>query len=338
MKKALIIPICLCLVLAVGVSASLSTAPGSSPQSATGWQGEKNDSISSDTTASSTDSISSDSTAVDSLKTEKKVQGSGRQIKITPVDVDDQRPPIVLHYYDKHGEPLEEPVMFLATLDTVSKPKSKPVYPLYNGLDFGVNFGDAILMAAGQSYGSFDVWADVSLHNWFFPVIEAGVGFANSSPKNSNFTYKTKPSFYLKAGINYNFLYKSNPDYSFYVGLRAGFSSFKFDVENVSISNDYWGESQLINMRGLGATAFYGEALAGLKVKIYKNFSLGWNIRYHFNFKTTAKTISKPWFIPGYGASSPIGFNFSAIFTLPSSGRKAAEKAIAAEKEAKKKH
>ena len=337
MKKALILPIFLCLSFVVGLSASLFAAPDSSPHAAS-RQSERIDSVAPSDTTSADDSIASDSLAVDTLNTDKKVPKSGRQIKITPVDIDDQRPPIVLHYYDKHGEPLEEPVMFLATLDTVTKPKSKPVYPLYNGLDFGVNFGDAILMAAGQSYGSFDVWADVSLHNWFFPVIEAGVGFANSSPKNSNFTYKTKPSFYLKAGINYNFLYKSNPDYSFYVGLRAGFSSFKFDVENVSISNDYWGESQLINMRGLGATAFYGEVLAGLKVKIYKNFSLGWNIRYHFNLKTTAKTISKPWFIPVYGASSPIGFNFSAIFTLPSSGRKAAEKAIAAEKEAKKKH
>ena len=25
--------------------------------------------------------------------------------KVTPVDVDDNKPPVVMHYYDKHGEP-----------------------------------------------------------------------------------------------------------------------------------------------------------------------------------------------------------------------------------------
>ena len=133
--------------------------------------------------------------------------------KSTPVDIDDNKPQEVLHYYDKHGNALPEPVRFLAVLDTVTKPKSKPIYPLYNGWTLGVNFGDAIFMAAGQKYGSFDVWADVSLHNWFFPVVEAGLGFADSKPKNSNFTYSTKPSFYAKIGMNYNFMYKSDPAY-----------------------------------------------------------------------------------------------------------------------------
>ena len=70
--------------------------------------------------------------------------------KITPIDTDDQKPVTVLHYYDKHGNPLDEPVLFLATLDTVSKPKSSPVYPLYDGISVGVNFADLIMRMAGQ--------------------------------------------------------------------------------------------------------------------------------------------------------------------------------------------
>lgn len=236
---------------------------------------------------------------------------------ITPVDIDDNKPQTVLHYYDKHGDPLPEPVMFLATLDTVVAPKAKPVYPLYNGVSVGVNFADAIFMAAGQKYGSFDVWADVSLHNWFFPILEAGVGFASNTPENSNFSYKTHPSFYTKIGINYNFLYKSNSNYQCFVGLRAGYSNFSFDVTDVRISSDYWGEQQVLNLKGLHGHAFYGEALAGIKVKIVDRFSMGWTIRYHFKFKTISNSLSNPWFIPGYGATSPIGFSLSAVYTLP---------------------
>lgn len=237
--------------------------------------------------------------------------------KTTPVDIDDQKPRTVLHYYDMHGDPLDEPVLFLAMLDTVQKAKSKPIYPLYNGLNVGVNFGDLIMMAFGQKYGSFDLWANVSLHNWFFPTLECGLGYASDTPDRMNFTYKSGPSFYAKLGINYNFLYKSNPDYQVFLGLRAGFSSFTYDVTDITINSDYWEETQHFSLKGLHSTCFYGEALAGLQVKIVGNFSLGWTARWHFKFHDSKDGDNRPWYIPGYGGSSPFGITVSAIWTIP---------------------
>lgn len=249
----------------------------------------------------------------------------------TPVDVDDNKPRTVLHYYDKHGNPLEQPVMFLATLDTVTKAKSKPVYPLYNGINVGVNFGDLIFQAFGQKYGSYDVWANVSIHNWIFPTVEAGLGFANDTPDHQNFTYKVSPSFYAKIGLNYNFLYKSNPDYQVFLGLRAGFSHFTYDVTDIHIDSEYWDESQTLQLKGLRATSFYGEALAGLQVKIVGGFSLGWNVRWRFNFHTSSDGANKPWFIPGYGGSSPFSVAVSAIWTIPAAQKNTAGAEPAAE-------
>lgn len=234
--------------------------------------------------------------------------------RTTPVDIDDEKPREVLHYYDKHGNALPEPVRFLAVLDTVTKPKSKPVYPLYNGWTLGLNFGDAIFMAAGQKYGSFDVWADVSLHNWFFPVVEFGMGFADSKPEDANFTYRTKPSFYAKVGMNYNFMYKSDPAYQVFAGFRLGYSNFAYDVENVTVSDGYWDQTESFSMKGLKASVLYGEILAGIKVKIVDGFSLGWTARWHTKFKVSSKSLSEPWYIPGYGAGSPFSFSLSAIW------------------------
>ena len=93
-------------------------------------------------------------TAVDSVAA--PVTPQRMQPKVTPVDIDDKKQTPVLHYYDKHGDPLDEPVMFLATLDTVTKAKSRPVYPLYNGVSVGLNFADAVMMAFKQRYASFD--------------------------------------------------------------------------------------------------------------------------------------------------------------------------------------
>ena len=235
---------------------------------------------------------------------------------VTPVDIDEKKPRTVLHYYDKHGDPLSEPVMFIATLDTVTKAKSKPVYPLYNGTSIGLNFGDLVFMAFGQRYASFDIWADVSLHNWFFPVLELGVGYADDTPKNNNFTYRVRPSFYAKAGLNYNFMYKSNPDYQVFLGLRAAFSRFGYDVDNITIDSGYWDESQKFSLTGLRSSVFWGEALAGIKVKIVGRFSLGWTVRWHFKFHESNSSTSSPWFIPGYGGSSPFGFSLSAIWRI----------------------
>ncbi len=234
--------------------------------------------------------------------------------KSTPVDIDDNKPRETLHFYDKHGNALAEPVRFLAVLDTVTKPKSKPIYPLFNGWTLGANFADAILMATGQKHASFDIWADISLHNWFFPVVEAGIGFADNTPEQGNFTYRTKPSFYAKVGMNYNFMYKIDPAYQVFAGFRVGFSSFKYDIENIKITNGYWDQTQSFSMTGLKASAVYGEVLAGIKVKIVGNFSLGWNARYHMKFKVSSKSSSSPWFIPGYGATSPFSFSLSAIW------------------------
>jgi hypothetical protein len=238
--------------------------------------------------------------------------------KITPVDNDPTKPPQpVLHYYDKHGNPLEEPVLFLADLDTVTKVKSGPVYPLFESVSVGVNIFDGIMLLAGQKHASFDAWAELSLHNWIQPVVEFGVGFADNTPEDGNFHYKGKPSFYGKIGANYNFLYKSSPDYQVHFGLRAGYSSFAYDITDITINSSYWDQSNRFSILNQRAHAFYGEVLGGIKVKIYKNFSMGWDVRYRFKFKATDGSNSSPWFIPGYGTKSPLSASFSLIYTFP---------------------
>lgn len=236
--------------------------------------------------------------------------------RITPVDIDDAKPKTVLHYFDKHGEPLETPVMFLATLDTITQPKSKPVYPTLNGFSIGLNFADAIMMLAGQKHQSFDLSADVSLWNWIFPTAEVGIGYANFTPQYNNYTYISHPSFYTKLGFNYNFLYKSDTTYQLYCGARIGYSNFRYSLRNVTISDSYWQENQTLQLNKIPVHALYGEILGGIKVRIVKNFSLGWNARYHLKFKNFSKSASTPIFIPGYGTSSPININFSAYFTF----------------------
>lgn len=234
---------------------------------------------------------------------------------ITPVDSDDEAPQQpVLHYYDKHGEKLETPVYYLAELDTVSSVRPASPYPLINGFTFGINFGDAIMKLAGQKHQSYDISAMMSFHNWFFPVIEAGIGWGDHTGSNDLYKIKAKPSFYGKVGINYNFLYKSKPDYMACLGVRFGFSRHTWDITDIKSTSDLTnvpeGATEMLNQ---SCMSIYGEVVAGLKVKIAGPFSFGWNVRYRIAKHNSRK--ADPWFIPGYG-TNPLGVSICAYLTF----------------------
>lgn len=266
------------------------------------------------------------------------VLSAAAQRKVTPVETDDKKPPTpTLHYYDKHGKPLEEPVLFLATLDTISTKKvsPKPIYPKLSEINVGLNIFDGVAVLAGSHYGGADLWANVGLWNWLFPTLELGIGAADKQPEGNNFTYKGKPSFYAKIGTDYNFLYKSNPKYQLFVGVRLGFSAFRYSLENVTLSSGYWDQTQTLNFDSLSGSALYGEGLFGIKVNLLSNFSMGWTIRARFLMNNKIAKTSPiqgapfgaeitPSYIPGYGPrTSHFGFTFSLIYTLPFYQKKA---------------
>lgn len=237
--------------------------------------------------------------------------------EITPVDIDRDKPEQPrLHYYDKHGNKLDEPVYFLAELDTVKTVRPSSPWPLFNGLTIGFNFFDAAMLLAGQSYASFDASVAVSLHNWFFPTCEAGLGYANNRQEDNTLVYRSKLSPYIKLGIDYNFLYKNSPDYSAGLGLRFGWARPQYEITGGEVSSGYWDEKAEINIPNQSVNAWFGEALAAVKVKIWKRLSMGWSIRYRFKMKIPDAGGSTPWFIPGYGGSSPLRATFSLMYTF----------------------
>lgn len=235
------------------------------------------------------------------------------QIKVTPVDIDREKPEQpVMHYYDKHGEELETPVRFLTELDTVTSVKPGPKYPLYNGTSVGVNVFDFIMVAAGQRRWSADISAEVSLWNWLSPVVEVGLGYANAWPEDGRCRVRTNPTLYGKLGFNYNFLYKGNPDYQLYAGFRAAYTGFRFSVTNIQAGSEYLGVADGADLAGVKATCWYGQAVLGIRVKVWKHFCMGWSGRIGFKFRTrTSMEGVEPWFIPGYGTGA-----LSATYSL----------------------
>lgn len=205
--------------------------------------------------------------------------------------------------------------------------RNYPRYPRLTSLWVGVNFIDPVLMAMGQDHAGVDLHATLNMWNRLQPTLELGLGWGKAKPDDLNFTYRAKVAPYVRVGANYNFLFKSSPDYQAYVGLRLGASTFKYDVD-AHYYNSYWQEEQRFTLKGERSHALWGEVVAGLKVKIYGRWSLGWSVRWHHLFKYKSTEHSRPWYIPGYGPRGrALGFTLSAYYTLPLSQAKWPQKA-----------
>lgn len=224
----------------------------------------------------------------------------------------------MVHAHDSLGN-----VIFIDTVtgevDTVPMPqkKSKMVYPLIYNLAVGVDVWDLAARCFGQSYGLGSVWAELNMHNRYFPYVEAGLSNADDTPENYNYTFKTKTAPFFKVGIGYNIFYNSNPDYQLKVALRYGLTHYTYQITDVTVEVPYWGITDRFSLPEQSATTGYWELAVALKAKVWRNISAGWALKYHNILHESGVTEGKPILVPGYGRrKTSFAGSFSIIYTF----------------------
>lgn len=196
--------------------------------------------------------------------------------------------------------------------------KPKEYYPLLNSVMVGVNLFDPACMLFGQSYGGYEASVELDLKNRFFPIWEMGIGRANNTPEEMNFTYVGKPALYNRLGMNYNFSYGSKSPHFFSVGFRYGFSSFTYDIKDITINSSYWGNEYRENILDQKSSAQWLELVGGIRVKVVGRLFMGWSFRYKFLLSKKRNDQSNPWYIPGYGPeTSSVGLTYSIYYKFP---------------------
>ena len=192
------------------------------------------------------------------------------------------------------------------------------IYPLWDAVNVGVDVWDPLMRCFGQKYGLAGIWAELSLHNRYKPIVEFGLGCASTTPAAKNYTYNSAMAPYFKVGANYNFLYNSNSAYQVYAGLRYGITRFSYDLTDVTVANGYWQTESRFDIPSQQSTTGYLEVVLGLQVKIAGPLSAGWNIKYHRVLHSSAAPYGNAWYIPGYGSrGSALGVSLSVIYTIP---------------------
>ncbi len=206
-------------------------------------------------------------------------------------------------------------------IDSAAIEKAKNVkmkYPLLHSATVSLDLFTPAMRVFGTKYGLGEVAAEINLYNRYIPVLEFGLGQAENTPDDNNYTYKSAISPFFRIGMNYNFFYGSNPDYMLMIGLRYGFSPFKFEVTDISQQGGYWNEPMTYNIPSQSVTAGYLQLLLALRVRIFDNFSMGWSIRYQSIMHESATPHGKAWYIPGFGARNrSLNATFSLSYTIP---------------------
>ena len=193
----------------------------------------------------------------------------------------------------------------------------KEVFPLYNGTFVGVDMYGLGSKAFGSNFQTSEVSVDVNLKNRYFPVLELGYG--KTDEQQDGVSYKSAAP-YFRIGMNYNMMFKKKNLSHLYLGARYGFSAFSYDVKG-SVSEDGIYSKEVIPFEYTGekSNAQWVELLFGIRAQIYKNFLMGWSLRYKVKLSAKENPYTSPGFIPGFGEnkSTNFGVTYSLIYKLP---------------------
>lgn len=210
------------------------------------------------------------------------------------------------------------PVMAQSSKTEVKEKEEK--VPFYQGTTIGVDVFGLGSKIFGSDITSTEIGIEVNLMNRFIPVVEIGYGSTNTIDEETDIHYKTSAPFF-RVGMNYNFFFKKPYLPGFlYGGIRYGFSSFSYDVDAPTMTSPTFPYPEVpFVYEGIKTNVGWAELLAGIRVNVYKNFYMGWSVRYRKRLSIKKADHSEPWYIPGFGknGSTNLGVTYSLIYKLP---------------------
>ena len=202
----------------------------------------------------------------------------------------------------------------------ILKDGEKEEKPFFQGIMVGVDVFGFLNQALGSDARTTEVSIEANLQNRFLPIVEIGYGGMDMTADETGIHFKTSAPFF-RVGMNYNVFYQK-PDLPgcLTVGLRYGFSSFKYDVQSPNLVDPNWGHTQVpVDYTDVKSNVGWLEAVVGMRANVYKNFYLGLNVHYRSRLSMTKNENSEPYYIPGYGRgkSSNFGRTYNLIYKLP---------------------
>lgn len=187
------------------------------------------------------------------------------------------------------------------------------------GLNIGVDISDAVFYAFDNNKKAFTAMASWDLSRQYKLSVESG--YSGLNVNNSNLIYKLK-GVYSRLGFDWNFYKKGNANAidMVYLGLRYGFANLNHKTHKYIITDTYWGTIENSNDPNRSYQTYWYGLLFGIRVELFKNIQLGWNINFNILSHKTGNTEISAISVPGFGkgnSSTNFGFNYAVFYKIP---------------------
>ena len=174
-----------------------------------------------------------------------------------------------------------------------------------------------MVMAACTPYGQYEAAARLNLRGRYFPIVELGIGTSNHTNETSNLHYKVHSPYY-RVGMDYNVAKNARSMGRIFVGVRYGFSSYKYDVDGPNMIDPVYGTITPFCYTGVRGINHWGEFVAGLETRVWGMLHWGWSIRYKMRIYNKRTLVDNAWYVPGFGKNDThaLGGTFNVIFDI----------------------
>lgn len=173
----------------------------------------------------------------------------------------------------------------------------------------------ALILSRSDRFSGWEANADADFGRFY---LAADYGFWSKNDMLASGGDYHNDGTYWRAGLDVNLL-KKDPDRNmFFFGFRYARSSFS-EIVNTTSSDPYFGTMQL-QLTNPAASAVWGELVTGLRVKIWKEFWMGFTSRLKFALSVKGDDAVGAYDVPGYGIVGQginWGFNYQLYWRIP---------------------
>ena len=191
-------------------------------------------------------------------------------------------------------------ILLLCCLTLCASAREYADTAVYQGMSVKLDIAMPVLELA-RSAGkiqSYEAAVNVRLAKRFYPTLEAGYALAERGADGG--WHKGQGGF-GRVGMDLAIVKKGATENNMLIGLRVGGAYQDYDLTNVKLYSDYWGEKRL-NFYDQQRFDCWGEFVAGCQVQVYKGFQMGWYLRMKLLFTRKAEEAGVlPYYVPGFG-------------------------------------
>lgn len=207
-----------------------------------------------------------------------------------------------------------------------SKPKEKA--PLLSGVGVGIDICGLAMKAVGARFANMEISGRIGLKEKYFPIFEIGIGDCTRYGGETTNVFSTRAP-YWRIGMDYNLNKKVNGN-RFLLGVRYGFSSYKYDFTCPDFTDPVYGTVRPLQLEGLQGNNQWLEFCLGFETRLWSIVRLGYNIRYKMPTMQSYSDLGTPYYVPGYGRNDDTAFGgtVNLTFDIGKSARKNGQKPL----------